>query len=362
MNDDFEVVEPDDLPPEVIPVEPPLVRPARPGPNIWMALLWWLLLLLGQTGIVVVAGVIIGVVAVVARGGKPVPPDEVLELPGAALGLIVAATGGVMLIAAAVVGVMFRARAPRLIALRRLAVPHAALVILLVPPFLLVGSEVQLLASRVLPHFNLNDPFYAKIAEQHFAVILLVACIFPGIGEELFFRAFLGRGLVARHGVVWGTIFTAALFGALHFEPAQVVGTAVLGAAFQLVFLTTKSFWGPALFHGLNNAAAFGLMRLATDPRWRAILGEEESVPPALLAASLAATLALCWLMYATRTRWILPDGRAWSPGYVTAETPPAHLGAVPKMTAPHPLVVIVAVAACLAFAAALGWELKAIL
>ena len=36
----------------------------------------------------------------------------------------------------------------------------------------------------------------------------------PAVGEELFFRGLLGRGLIARHGLVLGTCLAAALFGA----------------------------------------------------------------------------------------------------------------------------------------------------
>jgi hypothetical protein len=231
----------------------------------------------------------------------------------------------------------------------------------MVPPLLIVGSEVQSLAARVLPHWGVNDAAYGQISQQNWIVILVVACLFPGVGEELFFRAFLGRGLVAQHGVVWGTVSTALLFGALHFEPAQVLGTAVLGIAFHVAYLNTKSFLAPVLFHALNNAAAFGLMQLAADPRWRVVLGEDESAPPLVVAGALAALLAMGWLLYAMRTRWLLSDRRVWSPGYVTAEMPPAHLEAVARLATPCLLVVALAVLGYLAFAGALAWELRAL-
>jgi membrane protease YdiL (CAAX protease family) len=359
MASDFEPIEPDELPPEVLPVEPPLVQAARPGPNIGIALLWWLALFGAQMAIsvVVVVAVIVVVLAVHGRGGLS---PNLFDMPGMLLALIAAATAGTLLIAVAAVAIMFRRRAPEVIALRPLALRHAILVLLMVLPMLLVGGEVQWLAGRVLPHLGLNDPAYEQVGRENWAIILIVACLLPGVGEELFFRAFLGRGLVARHGVVWGTLCTAALFGALHLDPPQVVGTAALGLVFQIVYLNTKSFLAPAIFHALNNAAAFGLMHLAADPQWRAVLGEDDSVPPLLAAAALAALLALCWLIFELRTRWVLPDGRVWSPGYVTAEMPPAHLGAVAKLTTPSLLAVVVAVVAYVVFAGALAWELRA--
>ena len=45
------------------------------------------------------------------------------------------------------------------------------------------------------------------------AAVLIIG-LGPGLGEELWCRAFLGRGLVGRHGVVMGVILTSLFFGA----------------------------------------------------------------------------------------------------------------------------------------------------
>src|SRR5262249_38368084 len=209
--------------------------------------------------------------------------------------------------------------------------------------------------------FNLNGPLYERLARQPFALVLILGCVFPAIGEELFFRGFLSRGLIAKHGVVLGSIVASALFGLMHIEPAQVVGTAVLAITFQVAFLSAKSLWAPILLHLLNNATAFTLMRLINDPRSREVLGVDDTalLPPMLVAAALAAVLAICWLFWETRTRWVLPDRQIWSPGYITAEMPPPHLGARARLTTPHILAVVVAIVVYFAFVSVLIWEFR---
>jgi membrane protease YdiL (CAAX protease family) len=284
-----------------------------------------------------------------------------LDVPGAPLVYLFVGTLTTVVVASGIASVMNGRRTARAMALRGTTATHAVLVLLLVLPLGFFAGEVQTLAARVLPRMALNDPLFESLNHEPFILVLLGGCLLPGVGEELFFRGFLGRGLVARCGPVWGVLVTSALFGLMHLDPPWVLGAATLGVGLHVVCLTTKSLPVAMALHALNNALAFGLMRLGADPAWQPVADvmNGDHAPPHVVAAALSAVLTVGWLLYATRTRWVLPDGRAWSPGYVTAEMPPAHLGAVPKVTAPHPLVVVVAAAAYLAFAAALAWELR---
>lgn len=359
----------DDTPdiPEVVAVEPPVVAPARPGPNIVFAVLWWLLLLAVQIGATIAAVIVVVVIVVVLRGPNGLQNAAqgpsgplMLEVPGATFVYFFFATFATLLTGVAVVALLYRARAPRVLGLRGLSPWHGLIVVALVPPMQIISAAAMSLAAQVLPRMHGNEILYEKMSQMNWAAVVLVGCLLPGLGEELYFRGFLGRGLVARHGAVLGTCLTAALFGALHLDPPQVVGTAVMGLVLHNAYLTTKSLLGSALLHGLNNLLAFGLMRLSADPAVARLTGDQDTpVPPMLALAALAACLALSGLLYATRTRWLLPDGRTWSPGYVTAEMPPANLGAQARITSPHPGVVAAAAAAYLAFAAALVWELR---
>jgi membrane protease YdiL (CAAX protease family) len=155
------------------------------------------------------------------------------------------------------------------------------------------------------------------------AVAILTACVFPPIAEEIFFRGFLSRGLIARHGVLLGTIFATALFAMVHFPwPARPLAVFVMGLAMQLMFLATRSLLASILFHLSYNAAAIGISR------WHEQLSHLGS--PLLLLMAVAVLASCGVVLYQTRTRWILPNGLPWSPGYFATEMPPEELQAVP--------------------------------
>lgn len=349
----------------------PLVKPVRPGPNIWTAGLWWFMLLAAQFLFGFGAAILIVIVAVVRLGPEGFRASmqkggsgALLNMPGAMLILFLTATGCTLLVGAAIVALQFRKDALRLMALRGMSPLHGMLVLLMVLPTLLVAGNISTLSSRVLPDFGSNDQMYANLAAEAWPLVLLLGCLLPAAGEELFFRGYLSRGLVARHGVVFGTFLTALLFGLLHVNPPQVVGTAILAIGFQVAYLSTKSLWAPVLFHALNNAISFLLMRLALNAKnsGTPILNEQEPLPPLLFATAVVAALAVGWLLYETRIRWVMPSGEFWSPGYITAETPPTALGAVPKRWSPRLAAVATAAVAYAIFVAVLLWEIWKVL
>jgi tetratricopeptide (TPR) repeat protein len=155
--------------------------------------------------------------------------------------------------------------------------------------------------------------------------------VLPGLGEELFFRGFLGRGLVARYGPVRGILATSLLFAVTHVDPVQVSYTFLLGVALHVVYLTSGSFVAPVLLHTLYNLAGLTLRRSILTGT--VDFGSPDGtvvVPPLLLLTALAAALLLGWLFYATRLVWRLPAGDPWTAGHVTAEMPPGDVAATP--------------------------------
>jgi tetratricopeptide (TPR) repeat protein/membrane protease YdiL (CAAX protease family) len=327
-------------------------RGAEPGPagfGIWAAVGWCLVLFLAQVVFVVP---LVGIGLALAR------------FEPSATFFLAASTASVFLASVFLVGRRYGPRAARLLALRPPSALHLVLVVLLAPPVAVVTGSIHAWAHAALQGAPPSPPA-ARVAvdldrvEEDMArlpwpLILLAACLLPAVGEEAFFRGFLGRGLLARRGLVLGVLVTSALFALSHVHPARVCYTFVFGAVLHAVYLATRSLWAAAALHFLLNLLAVGLTKLALEHRldgWGDPAGTAAGAAAVPALAALAA-LALLGLLWATRTRWVLPDGREWSPGYVTAESPPAGLGAAPRRRAPRALP---ALAAALAYATFAG-------
>jgi membrane protease YdiL (CAAX protease family) len=195
------------------------------------------------------------------------------------------------------------------------------------------------LLTEHLPPLRLFDASNVVETVQQLAqsaslpVMLLVIAVAPAIAEELVFRGVIGRGLVARWGIVPGVLITSCLFAAVHFHPAHALAVVPLGIAMHLVYLATRSFWAPMLLHFLNNAWATVATKMATsgttpgfvfsDASAAGTGGVDPQVGPALLLSSLTAVIVLAALLYRTRTRYVREDGEEWNPGYFTVEAPP---------------------------------------
>ena len=313
----------DDAPPD-----PPEADPdpqPKPGPGFWGAVGWLL--------VVTTLGVGLAVPVIVAGGRED------------GLAVVAAATGGQLLAALLVVGGRWGVRRGwRRLAVRRPRLLHVACVLGAVLPLVVLTSGIAAVAAafwrRVgLPDELTGDPIGATAIAADVAgwpwplaalAVLVPLAVVPAVWEELFDRGFLGRGLVARYGPVRGVLVTSLLFGLVHVHPVQAVYATALGVALHAVYLWGKSLLLPVLLHGcINGLAGVALLagnRLAGGPAWLA----EDAAPPGLLVAAAVPALAgLGWVARAGRVTWVLPEGREWWPGFVTAEPPPARLGAV---------------------------------
>jgi len=212
---------------------------------------------------------------------------------------------------------------------------------LLIPPLAVIASEVSNWAtewiSLVEPSWmgdfrQSSGELFERFVRQSWWLVLLGGCLFPGIGEEVYFRGFLSRGLVARHGAIAGTLLASLLFAVVHLDPVHGCSVFLLGVGLQYVFLTTRSLLAPIVMHTLNNAAALAMLRYQNVFPVRGLSsmpdGTVAHTPPLLVLTAMLCLAAVIILLFRTRTRWILPDGSAWSPGYVTAERPSDALGA----------------------------------
>ena len=89
--------------------------------------------------------------------------------------------------------------------------------------------------------------------------VVLVGIALAGIaplGEELFFRGVLQRGLRGPLGRGGAWLAASALFGLAHGELALGVGAFVLGLALGWIFDRAGSLWLPLAAHAVNNTVA----------------------------------------------------------------------------------------------------------
>lgn len=321
------------------PVEVPSASLLLPAPGFMAALGWTLLVLLGP----VFGGCYIGVAMRFTRNAS----DQL----SARRFLIVALMMVFFALMVAVTGLNLRSQLRRALALRGPGKLHFFLVLLLVLPTLVLVSEIDiqvthglnvLFESRVQvsgvagqacvgAYIPLSDNVIEDLARLPWPLALLCGGLLPGVAEEVFFRGFIGRGLVGRYGPLFGVFLTSLLFALAHIDPVQMSYTMVFGLVLHLVFLTTRSLLAPVMLHTLLNVLSISRLKLDLEETFILTGLPDESVHSLLLVlASLAAVLSICWGLLRTRVGWVLADGREWSPGYTTAEMPPTE-SAVPR-------------------------------
>jgi membrane protease YdiL (CAAX protease family) len=196
------------------------------------------------------------------------------------------------------------------------------------------------------------------------ALAVLIIGLGPGIAEELFCRAFLGRGLVGRHGVVMGVVLTSCFFGAIHVDPHQGTMAAIMGILLHFTYLTTRSLWVPMLLHFLNNSLSViadklpDLLREKLEP----VDANPEAVPLGLIVASAFVVAAVGWALYDSRARLARVDGSEappWEPPYPGVAHPPEGSGTAVVYPLPGVLPTLAVLAGLAGFGAALFWPFR---
>jgi membrane protease YdiL (CAAX protease family) len=331
-----------------VPAVPPLVRPRPPHPGFWAALLWCFgFLIVTQIPGAVVAGVIL--VGFMLTSRKPVSMGDLTHSEAYSIANAAAFTVAEVLVIGVswlVLRLVVGAEWKRRVALRRPGLAHVGLVLASFPAMVLLANGAYFVLRSQLHVPNLSELLRRWVqlpgmeemtrvfADWPWAFAVLIIGLGPGIGEELWCRAFLGRGLVGRYGPVLGVVFTAFYFGLIHIDPAQGSIAMLLGLWLHFVYLTTRSLWLPMLLHFLNNSLA------VIAPRTTALsaIDEPEAIPVAVFAAAGALLAGVAWALYRSRARLVAADGTSpppWRPAYPGVEYPPP--GSDTRVAHPRP-------------------------
>jgi len=146
----------------------------------------------------------------------------------------------------------------------------------------------------------------------------------PGIGEELWCRGFLGRGLVGRHGFLVGVLLTSLLFGLIHIEPRQALAAFVIGIGLHFSYLASRSILVPMLLHFGNNSLSILSMHI---PALKSLDIPPEQIPLPIYGTGILLVAAVGWAFYQSRARLADYPAEAtipWRPAFVGVEYPPA--------------------------------------
>jgi membrane protease YdiL (CAAX protease family) len=192
------------------------------------------------------------------------------------------------------------------------------------------------------------------------AFAVLVIGLGPGIGEELWCRGFLGRGLIGNYGVVFGVIATSFFFGLIHIDPCQGTMAMVLGLWLHFVYLTTRSLLLPMLLHFLNNSCSVLATRL---PSLELLDSKPQAVPLSIYFTGLVLLAAVAYALYQSRARLAakMPDQIIlWRPAFEGVECPSDNSRTIVEQPGPSLAAAALAGGALLAFAAAcVNWVVR---
>jgi membrane protease YdiL (CAAX protease family) len=249
------------------------------------------------------------------------------------------------------------------------ALPASAQLVLAPPGCLLaagVGALIFYGVDPYLPTFELPgmaDMMGNMVKEFRtwppLAGVLIIG-LGPGLGEELWCRAFLGRGLVGRHGVVMGVILTSLFFGAIHVDPHQGTMAAILGLALHFSYLMTRSLLIPMLLHFLVNSLSIIADKLPEFGRQRLenIDTNPAGIPWQVLAASACLLAAVGLALYTSRGRLVRADGNLppWQPPYPGVAHPPPDSGTEVVYPWPGVLPTLAVIAGAVGLGCAMYW------
>ena len=327
------------FPPGRVSPWPRVVRPPHPG--FWFALLWCIgFLFVTQVpgvivAVVILVGTMVGNPAVLKPGQDPAEVQAVLmKTPAWSLALAAAMLTTEILVVGVswlVIRLVVGRQWPRQLALRRPGVVHLVLVLAACPAMILLANGFYLFLKHVVHLKGFSDWGLGGMEEMgkvfaHWptAFGVLVIGLGPGIGEELWCRGFLGRGLVGRYGAL-GVVATSFFFGFIHLDPPQATYAMLVGVWLHFVYLTTRSLWMPMLLHFLNNSLSI----IGTHVEALQAI-DEGDIPLYVFAGAAVLLTAIGYALYQSRARLapVVGDGPPpWKPPYPGVEYPPPGSG-----------------------------------
>lgn len=121
-------------------------------------------------------------------------------------------------------------------------------------PVLLVSLGAVYLVSLVLSGDESLLATYKNMPNGWAVVFIVAIGIFPGIGEELFFRGFFQRRMLQRYGPWVAIGVTSVVFGLFHITPHAIALATIIGVWLGVIAWRTNSIWPSACCHAFINS------------------------------------------------------------------------------------------------------------
>lgn len=126
--------------------------------------------------------------------------------------------------------------------------------------FLAILTAIILLILRILLTTLLidllpmiNPSSGASTDLSPFWIDFAVTALMVPIGEELFFRAFLFKGLCQKTKVWTAIMLSSIVFGVAHFSILQGISAFISGIVLAYFYVRSESLYIPILMHMINN-------------------------------------------------------------------------------------------------------------
>lgn len=140
------------------------------------------------------------------------------------------------------------------------------------------------------------DQMVKEATSQGWLSILMVGVLAP-LGEELLFRGLLFRGLLIRYGFFTAALASSLLFGAVHFNPSQVLSAFFVGFLLCKIYDRFRSFFLCFLIHAIINCLAIWSTQTSIEIEGLT-KAPETPFPPGLTALYALLFLLGYWLTF----------------------------------------------------------------
>lgn len=118
---------------------------------------------------------------------------------------------------------------------------------------IVTGLDIDILMPEPLP-----EELVGGSVSRRVLTAIAVAGFVPFV-EEVFFRGFLFQGLASRYGLIWGAVFSSAIFAVSHLIIGTMIPIFIIGVLFAALYARTRSLWMPMSAHAAQNLFALTL-------------------------------------------------------------------------------------------------------